>query len=399
MRDDYNILTVNAGSSSIKLDILRADELYQEKHHISAVITGIGQAEAVLTIKDGNHEPEKTQLDRSERSNAIGMLTSWLREATKHREISAIGHRIVHGGPKHCAPELITSELIEDLKKYINFDPEHLLIALELVGVMREQFSEVPEVACFDTNFYVDLPKVSKLLSIPRKYQEEGLRRYGFHGLSYTYILEEFRRYAGEAAANGRVIIAHLGSGASLVALRNGKPVDMTMSFTPASGIIMSSRSGDVDPGIARYLQAEYNLSLEDYNKMVNFESGLLGVSGLSADMYTLLQAQATNEHAADAVNLFVHQVRKAIGALSATIGGVDSVIFSGGIGEQSAELRRRICEGLNYLGIDIDNAANQQHLECVSSSESSVGVHVIHTNESQVIVRQVIQTVNLNQP
>lgn len=399
MREDSNILTVNAGSSSIKLDVLRAGAANDDnKHHLSAVITGIGQARAVLTTKDGNHEPEQIVLDRSERSNAISTLTSWLREIVDHHEIAAIGHRIVHGGPKHSTPELITVELIEDLKKYINFDPEHLLIALELIGVMRQQFPEIPEVACFDTNFFRDLPKIAQLLSIPRKYQAEGLRRYGFHGLSYTYILGEFRRIAGDAAANGRVIIAHLGSGASLTAVKDGKPIDMTMSFTPASGIIMSSRSGDVDPGIARYLQAEYGMTLEEYNQMVNFESGLLGVSELSADMYTLLQAQATNEYAADAVNLFVYQVKKAIGALATTLGGVDSIIFSGGIGEQSSELRGRILVGLNFLGIELNPDGNQQHAECISSPASAVGIHVIKTNESRVIITQVIETINLSQ-
>lgn len=391
-----NVLTVNAGSSSIKLDIFRVGAVEQDnKHHKSALISGIGQSKVVFTTWDGTDEPQNVELTSNDRSSAISVLTNWLREFEAHHKIVAIGHRIVHGGPNHRAPEHITKALIDDLTKYINFDPEHLYIALELIEVMRGQFPYVPEVACFDTDFFKDLPATGQLLSVPRKYQAEGLRRYGFHGLSYTYLVDAFRTIAGEEAANGRVIFMHLGTGASLVALRGGKPVDSSMSFTPASGVMMSTRSGDLDPGIARYMQAQYGLGIEEFNHMVNFESGLLGVSDLSADMYTLTQNEATNPQAADAINLFVHQIRKYIGSLATTIGGLDSVIFSGGIGENSSALRSRICEGLEFLGIELDENSNQQHIECISSPTSRVGVHVIPTNEAHVIVRQVLEIVN----
>lgn len=392
---DY-ILTVNAGSSSIKLDLLKVGaDSQDDSHHISATVTGIGQATAKLTTRKEGDEAQTVTLETTDRSPTISTLTTWLRDVAEHHKIIAIGHRIVHGGPKHNQPELITDALIQDLKKYVNFDPEHLLIALELIEVMSDQLPELPQVACFDTNFFHELPKIAQLLSVPRKYQAEGLRRYGFHGLSYTYLLSEFRKIAGDQAAGGRVIIAHLGSGSSLAALQGGKPVDTTMSFTPASGIIMSSRSGDLDPGIARYMQVEHNLGIEEYNHMVNFESGLLGVSEMSADMYTLLQNEGSSEPAADAVNLFVYQVKKAIGALTTTLGGLDSLIFSAGIGEQSSAIRARICDGLGFLGIELDEGKNQQHAECISSQNSRVGVHIISTYEAQVIIKQVTDILN----
>lgn len=390
---DY-VLTVNAGSSSIKLDLLKvgSDE-DTNRHHQNATVTGIGQAGAKFITRHGDDAENILSLEQSDRTSAIGVLTNWLREKADHHSIIGIGHRIVHGGPNHNQPEFITDALIEDLKRYINFDPEHLLIALELIEVMRAQLPEMPQVACFDTYFFNSLPRIAQLLPVPRKYQADGLRRYGFHGLSYTYLLGEFARVAGDQAAQGRVIFAHLGTGASLAALSGGKPIDTTMSFTPASGLMMSTRSGDLDPGIARYMQVVYGLGIEEYNNIINFESGLLGVSEVSADMRVLLQNEATNQGAADAVSLFVYQTKKAIGSLAVTLGGIDSIIFSGGMGENSAAIRARICEGLGFLGVELDDAKNQQHVECISSANSRVGVHVIKTYEAQVIINQVLDT------
>ncbi len=390
---DY-VLTVNAGSSSIKLDLLKVGaENQDDRHHQNATVTGIGQNAAQFITRHGDGGEEVLNLEKSDRSSAISTLTNWMREKADHHSIIGIGHRIVQGGPNHTQPELITDELVEDFRRYINFDPEHLLIALELIQVMREQLPELPQVACYDSNFFHDLPKVAQLLPVPHKYQAEGLRRYGFHGLSYEYLLGEFRRVAGETAANGRVLFAHLGTGASLAALHNGKPVDTTMSFTPASGLMMSTRSGDLDPGIARYMQVVYGLGIEEYNNIVNFQSGLLGMSELSADMEVLLQNEANNEAVAQTIQLFVYQVKKAIGSLSVTLGGIDSIVFSGGIGENAVPIRSRICEGLGFLGVEIDEVKNQEHAECISSPTSRVGVHVIKTYEAQVIIDQVLQT------
>jgi len=219
-----------------------------------------------------------------------------------------------------------------------------------------------------------------------------GLRRYGFHGLSYAYLLEAFRTAAGDTAANGRIIFAHLGSGASLMATQGGKAMDTTMAFTPASGVVMSSRSGDLDPGILGYLHTQTGMSIDQYNHMVNFESGLLGVSDLSADMRTLLEHEAANPQAAEAVDLFVYQIKKAIGGLATVLGGLDSLVFSGGIGQQSSVLRMRVAEGLDFLGIQLDPASNERHAELISVPGGRVGVHVIPTDEAQILSRQVVQ-------
>lgn len=251
--------------------------------------------------------------------------------------------------------------------------------------------------ACFDTAFFRDLPRVAKIIPIPKKYYEIGVRRYGFHGLSYTSLLSTFRDKAGETAANGRVILAHLGSGVSVTATRLGKPVDTTMGFSPASGIAMSTRSGDLDPTIFSFLHRQNNMSADEFDHMVNFESGLLGVSGVTGDMHSLLSLEEQNRDAAMAIELFVRDVKKSIGALATTLGGVDSLLFSGGIGEQSAVLRARICQGLEYMGIEISEVANERHSFLISAEHSRVGVHVIPTDEARVIALQTIESLNLS--
>lgn len=388
-----NILTINAGSSSIKLDLFLINKPAAGFERLLSVsITGIGLPNAILKVKRQPGEEETRNLLIADQASAIEFMAQWLPDNIAVESLAAIGHRVVHGGPNHSQPELITDDLERELGSFISFDPEHAPAALRLIRALRQQFPNVPQVACFDTAFFHDLPRVAQQLPLPRKYEAQGLRRYGFHGLSYTYLLSAFREMAGETAANGRVIFAHLGSGASLAATRGGKAVDTTMGFTPASGIMMSSRSGDLDPGIIGYLRDQTGMSTEDYTHMVNFESGLLGVSELSADMYSLLRQEATDVRAAEAINLFVYQVRKAIGALSATLGGLDSLVFSGGIGELSAPIRARACEGLGYLGIELDGDRNQRQADLISAPSSRVGVHVIPTDEAQAITKQVIE-------
>ncbi|PIZ62318.1 acetate/propionate family kinase [Candidatus Saccharibacteria bacterium CG_4_10_14_0_2_um_filter_52_9] len=384
-----NILTVNAGSSSIKLDLFSINNSGGLERVLNAAITRIGQAGALLSVSRQDDEKQTHQLDGVDYGSAIDHLVQWLVAEVPLEEIAAIGHRVVHGGPAHSQPELLTDDLERELSSLIAFDPGHAPAALQLINVLRQQFPDVPQMACFDTAFFHDMPRVAQQLPLPRKYEAQGLRRYGFHGLSYNYLLAAFGEMAGETAANGRVIFAHLGSGASLAATFGGQPVDTTMGFTSASGIMMSSRTGDLDPGIIGFLNQQGGLSIEDYGHMVNFESGLVGVSETSADMYTLLQAETTDERAAEAVNLFVYQVKKSIGALAASLGGLDSLIFSGGIGEQSPLIRQRVVEGLGFLGIELDDTANQQQAELISAPHSTAGVHVIATDEAQVIARQ----------
>lgn len=393
------ILTVNAGSSSIKLDVLSfEDSALSDQRSLTASITGIGQTTTTLTV----HKPPETKqshtIDAPDYPSAISGLMNLLSEKFPVGDISAIGHRIVHGGPNYSQPAYLSDEVMADLEAFSSFDPEHAPNAHQLIYALRQQYPGVPQVACFDTAFFHDLPAIAQALPLPHKYQAEGLRRYGFHGLSYSYLQSAFRDSAGELAVNGKVIYAHLGSGASLAATLNGQPVETTMGFSPTSGIMMSARSGDLDPSIVSYLNHQTGQTLDDYNHMINFESGLLGVSELSADMYTLLQRQAENQQADLAVKLFVYQVRKAIGSLTAVLGGLDSLIFSGGIGEQSPVIRQQICDGLDYLGIKLNDVTNQAQADLISDSSSKVGVHVIPTDEASVIAQQVFATINTSQ-
>lgn len=386
-------LTVNTGSSSIKLDLFRFDATNERVLEASA--TGIGLPGGVVNVRILPREVQTQKLAIADHAAAADVLLAQLAKSTAMDNIAAIGHRVVHGGPTHSQPQLITDTVEQELQSFAAYDPQHAPAALRLIRLLRQRFPDVPQVACFDTTFSYDMPRVAQLLALPRKYEAIGLRRYGFHGLSYAYLLQAFRVAAGDAAANGRVILAHLGSGASLMATRGGKAIDTTMGFTPVSGVVMSSRAGDLDPGILGYLHEQTGMSIEQYNHMINFESGLLGVSELSADMRTLLDHETTNPQAAEAVNLFVYQVKKAIGALATTLGGMDSLIFSGGIGEQSSILRARIAEGLDFLGIELAPASNERHAELISAPGSQVGVHVLPTDEARTISQQVMQTLN----
>lgn len=394
--ENNNVLVINAGSSSIKLHLFSANPAGSTAVRLLDIaITGIGQPSSTFTIRQQHKEDQTQKTVLSNHGAAVDLLVDWLTQAGLLGGITAVGHRIVHGGSRYSQPKLVTDELIDYLETILTFDPEHIPASLQFIKTLQQSLPNVPQVACFDTAFFKDLPRMAQLLTLPNAYQAEGLRRYGFHGLSYTSLDSEFRDMAGNDAANGRVIYAHLGSGASLAAVHGGKPIDTTMGFTPASGIVMSTRTGDIDPGISWFLQQQHGVSPEQFQHMVNFESGLLGISGLSGDMYTLLQNETTNEKAADAVNLFVYQVKKAIGSLTTTLGGLDSLVFSGGIGEQAAGLRARICEGLEFLGIELDSTNNGWHAPLISTPSSRVGVHVLPTNEANVIYDQVITTLS----
>ncbi len=372
MGTSINVLTVNAGSSSIKLALFSV---------------GSSDSLPVRILQDS-----ATNIDHS---SAITAMLDKLADTMREHTVSAICHRIVHGGPKYGRPQIITDEFKRELRELERFDPVHTPAAVSLIDALSLRFPDTIQVACFDTAFFHDVPRMAQIIPLPHSYEAHGLRRYGFHGLSYTYLLSAFRQKAGEVAADGRVIFAHLGSGASLAAIKGGKPVDMTMGFTPASGVMMSTRSGDVDPGIEWYLQRQAGIDSEAYNHMVNFESGLLGVSGLSGDMLNLLQNEAGNERAAEAVSLFCYQVKKSIGALAATLGGLDSLVFSGGIGEQAPAIRERICSGLDFLGIQLDGASNDNQADLISAAQSKVGVHVMPTDESLVMAQQTFDLVS----
>ncbi len=390
------ILSANAGSSSIKFGVFSADDQRDGVEKIAeAQVSGIGQVAAMLHVRDVAKPETTAPLGEIDQAAAVAVLLDWLAVKLAGEPLAGIGHRIVYGGPHNFSSKHITDSLEEQLRALAPFDPEHAPAALDLVAALKQQFAGVVQVACFDTAFFRAMPPVAQMLPLPRKYQEHGLRRYGFHGLSYQYLLLALEKAHGQQVAQGRVIFAHLGSGASLAATNAGQPVDTTMSFTPASGVMMSSRSGDLDPGIAWYLEQEAGVDAETFNNIINHDSGLLGVSGLSADMYTLLQHEGANEHAAEAIDLFCYQIKKAIGALSATIGGLDTLVFSGGIGEQSAAIRTRVCDGLGYLGIELDDHKNAGNAACVSAPDSRAMVCVVPTDENAVIASEVLRVIN----
>jgi acetate kinase len=276
---------------------------------------------------------------------------------------------------------------LSELKSIIPFDPEHMPREIELIEALQRRHGQLPQIVCFDTAFHRTMPRVATQLPIPRRYEAKGIRRYGFHGLSYTFLMGELARLGDPAAARGRVILAHLGSGASLAAVRDGRCIDTSMGFTPTAGLVMGTRSGDLDPGLASYLALTDAMSPARFETMVNHESGLLGVSETSADVRDLLERESSDPRAAEALALFCYQAKKWIGSFAAALGGVDTLVFAGGIGENAALVRKRICEGLNFLGIEIDDDANGRHAPCISAGiGSSVTVRVIRTDEESVI-------------
>lgn len=308
----------------------------------------------------------------------------------------AVGHRVVHGGPHYAQPQLVTQDMLDDLRRFSPFAPEHLPAEIDLIVAMRERFPDLPQVACFDTAFHKDLPRVARLLPIPRRYEALGLRRYGFHGLSYEFLMEELARLGGLAAARGRVILAHLGNGASVAAVRDGRCIDTSMAFTPAAGLVMGSRSGDIDPGLVAYLSRSEGITAEQFDQLVNDQSGMLGVSEISSDMRELLAMEDKDSRAADAIALFCYQTKKWIGSFTAALGGLDTLVFSGGIGEHCQSIRSRICDGLDYLGVDLNENRNAQHADLISADGGKVALRVIQTDEELLIARSVFRVLGL---
>jgi acetate kinase len=316
-------------------------------------------------------------------------LLDWLETQPDFAMVKAVGHRVVHG-MKHTEPEIVTPELLAELHRISPYDPDHLPREIELIETFRERHPKLPQVACFDTAFHQTMPRVAKLLPIPRRFDAKGVQRYGFHGLSYAYLMEELARLGDPAATKGRVILAHLGNGASLAAVRDGKSIDTSMGFTPTAGLVMSTRSGDLDPGLAPYLARTEHMTTQQFYDMVNHKSGLLGVSETSSDMRDLLDLEKSDVRAAEAVALFCYQAKKWIGAFAAALGGLETLVLAGGIGENASVVRARICEGLNFLGIKLDQARNAKNAAIISIKASRITVRVIHTDEELMIATSV---------
>ena len=389
------ILTINGGSSSIKFAVFEIRDSLQRI--LEGEIERIGMPETTLRVKGLNQADNfSRQVAAPNHTVAVSVLIDWIEERIGLAALTAAGHRVVHGGPKYSEPQRITAEMIEELHRLSLFDPDHLPEEIQLAEAFQCRFPNLPQVACFDTAFHHNLPRVAQLLPIPRRYEAQGVRKYGFHGLSYAFLMGELARLAGPEAAQGKVILAHLGNGASLAAVRDGKPVDTSMSFTPASGVPMSTRSGDLDPGLVLYLARAEDINAKRFNEMVNFQSGLLGVSETSADIRDLLENETNDVRAAEAVALFCYQVKKFVGAFSAALGGLDTLIFAGGIGENASTVRARICNGLRFLGIEIDEQRNAANEGVISVETSKVTVRVIHTDEEMMIALSVCSTLGL---
>jgi len=382
------ILTINGGSSSIKFAVYQAGEPLQQKLH--GTVDRIGMMGTTLTFDDQiTHQQDSRSLDASNHKSAATFLMDWLEGQHGFESVQAVGHRVVHG-MQHTAPELVTQALLDELDRISPYDPDHLPGEIELIEAFRQRHPKLPQVACFDTAFHRTMPRVAKLLPIPRRYDAKGVQRYGFHGLSYAYLMEELARLGDPAATTGRVILAHLGNGASMAAVRDGKSIDTSMSFTPTAGLVMSTRSGDLDPSLAPYLARTEQITTKQFYEMVNHKSGLLGVSEIGSDMRDLLAQEAHDIRAAEAVALFCYQAKKWIGSFAAALSGLDTLVFAGGIGENAPIVRARICDGLGFLGIELSESRNAGATGVISTDASRATVRVIRTDEELMIARSV---------
>lgn len=387
------VLTINGGSSSIRFAVYEVGE--KPRRLLDGKIDRIGLSGTKLSVNDAAGKPQVTRrLAAADHQTAVGFLLDWLEAMPVFRLVRGAGHRVVHG-MKHSSPERVTPKLLAELHRIMPYDPDHLPREIGLIEAFRKRHPRLPQVACFDTAFHRTMPRVAKLLPIPRRYAAKGVERYGFHGLSYTYLMEELGRL-DPGAKKGRVILAHLGNGASLAAVRHGKSIDTSMGFTPAAGLVMSTRTGDLDPGLVYHLARTERMTAPQFQQMVNHESGLLGVSGTSSDMRDLCASEATDVRAAEAVELFCYQAKKWIGAYAAALGGLDTLVFAGGIGENTPLIRKRICDGLAFLGIQLNQKRNAKNATQISPDDSRVTVRVIRTDEELMIARSVTRVLNL---
>jgi acetate kinase len=391
---DSKILTINGGSSSIKFALYQVGKPL--KRGLYGTVDRIGLSGTNLTFHDADGKPSVSRkLAAADHKSAANALIDWLEKQIDFKSVKAVGHRVVHG-MKHTEPEIVTKKLLDELHRISPNDPDHLPREIELIEVLRQRHPKLPQVTCFDTAFHQTMPRVAKLLPIPRRFDAKGIQRYGFHGLSYAYLMEELARLGDPAARKGRVILAHLGNGASVAAVRDGESIDTSMCFTPTAGLVMSTRSGDLDPGLAPYLARTEQMTTKQFYEMVNHKSGLLGVSETSSDMRDLLDHEKKDVRAAEAVALFCYQAKKWIGSYAAALGGLDTLVFAGGIGENAPLVRARICAGLGFLGIKLDKARNAKNAVKISTNTSPVTLRVIRTDEELMIARSVCRVLGL---
>ena len=394
--DDY-ALVLNAGSSSLKFCVFMRPEQGEWRLEARGQIEGIGTVPR-LSVKgeDGQRVADETLDATSVRdgNGAVESLAQWLRATYGGSRVLGVGHRVVHGGAHFAGPIILNPEALEKLEALIPLAPLHQPYNLAAIKAVFERLPDVPQVACFDTSFHRGQSAVAELVPLPRDLRKEGLQRYGFHGLSYEYIASVLPEVVPPEIAKGRVVVAHLGSGASLCALKEGKSLDSTLGFTALDGLCMGTRPGSIDPGVVLHLLQGLKLSPKDVETILYKRSGLLGISGISNDMRDLLGR--TEPEARLAVDYFVYRATKEIGALTAVLGGIDALVFTAGIGENSPEIRQRICEKSAWLGIDVDSLANETRATRISTTRSKVSVWVIPTNEELMIARHTASLLGL---
>ena len=382
------ILTINGGSSSIKFAVFKSSPPLERV--FTGEIERIGVPGTRLTATRQGGAGDERSVKAATFAEAAGEIVGCLRERLGSAEIAGIGHRIVHGGIHLLENQLVDEKVLDELRIAQPLDLMHLPREISLIEALQTAYAGVPQVACFDTAFHRDLPRVAQMLPVPRHYFDEGVRRFGFHGLSYTYLMQRLAEIAGKQAANGRVILAHLGSGASMAAVKDGKPVDTTMAFTPTAGLVMATRPGDIDPGLLVYLMRLERKTPDELDEFISHQCGMIGISETSSDLRDLQKSRQSDPRAADALDLFYYQARKFIGALHAALGGLDTLVFAGGIGEHSVEARAEICGGLECIGIQLDSQRNQANEEIISGDRSRVAVRIIPTDEEIVIAQTV---------
>lgn len=392
--DPACVLTINGGSSSIRFAVYEAADA---RRRLAGKVDRIGFGDANLIVSDvGGGPSAPVRVAADDHRMAAAILLDWLETQPVFASVRAVGHRVVHG-MQHAESAPITAKLLAELWRITPYAPDHLPRELALIEAFRQRHPELAQVACFDTAFHRTMPRVATWLPIPRRYDRKGVRRYGFHGLSYAYLMEELGRL-DPSAANGRVILAHLGSGASLAAVRDGKSIDTSMGLTPAAGLVMSTRSGDLDPGLVYYLSRTERMTAPQFQKMVNHQSGLLGVSGTSSDVRDLLAREGRDPRATEAIALLCYQAKKWVGAFAAALGGVDTLVFAAGIGENAPLIRERICDGLGFLGITLDRKRNARNAPLISATAGRVKVRVVRTDEELMIARSVIRVLRLGE-
>lgn len=387
------ILTLNAGSSSLKFSLFETRPNHELLLASEGQVEGIGIAPHFFTkATNGTMLDDRRWPAAGPDYNAlIGEVISFAESHLDGDKLIAVGHRVVHGGPDHDRPQRVTADLLRALDKLTPLAPLHEPHNVAPMRAIAKARPDLPQVACFDTAFHHGMPVVATRFALPRQYEAEGVRRYGFHGLSYEYISGRLREVA-PGLAQGRVIAAHLGNGASLCAMLDGRSMDTTMGFTALDGLVMGTRSGNLDPGVILYLEQQHGMTAEAVEKLLYNESGLLGISGISSDMRALLAS--TDSRARDAIDLFVFRIVREVGSLAASLGGLDGVVFTAGIGEHAPEIRAKVASRLGWLGAILDEPANARGDLLISKPESRVGLYVVPTSEETMIARHTLDTV-----